>query len=66
MNLNLVLDAITQLPIGYKTIVQLYLIEDLPQNDIAEILKISPGTVRSQYFRAKKQIIKHVEKMKKS
>ena len=42
----------------------LYLIEDLPQNDIAEILKISPGTVRSQYFRAKKQIIKHVEKMK--
>ena len=64
MHLNHVLDAINQLPIGYKTIVQLYLIEDLPQNDIAEILKISPGTVRSQYFRAKKQIIKHVEKMK--
>jgi RNA polymerase sigma-70 factor (ECF subfamily) len=62
--LNHVLIAIQQLPPGYKTIVQLYLIEEIPQEEIGLMLGISHGTVRSQYFRARKQIIRLVQKMK--
>jgi RNA polymerase sigma-70 factor (ECF subfamily) len=63
MQLNQVLMAIEALPTGYKTIVQLYLIEDIPQQEIAKMLGISHSTVRSQYSRARNQIIRHVQKM---
>lgn len=62
--LNHVLIAIQQLPLGYRTIVQLYLIEEIPQEEIGRMLGVSHGTVRSQYFRARKQIIRLVQKMK--
>jgi RNA polymerase sigma-70 factor (ECF subfamily) len=64
IELNHVLTAIQQLPPGYRTIVQLYLIEDIPQEEIGQMLGIAHGTVRSQYFRARKQIIRLVQKMK--
>lgn len=64
LEINLVMDAIQQLPLGYKTIVQLYLIEDIQQEEIGQMLGIAHGTVRSQYFRARKQIISLVHKMK--
>jgi RNA polymerase sigma factor (sigma-70 family) len=63
MQLAQVLYAIEALPIGYKTIVQLYLIEDIPQQEIAKMLGISHNTVRSQYFRARKHMIRHIQKM---
>jgi RNA polymerase sigma-70 factor (ECF subfamily) len=63
MQLTQVLYAIEELPIGYKTIVQLYLIEDIPQQEIAKMLGISHNTVRSQYFRARKHIVRLVQKM---
>lgn len=63
LQLNQVLSAIEALPIGYKTIVQLYLIEEIPQQEIAKMLGISHSTVRSQYSRARNQIIRHVQKM---
>jgi RNA polymerase sigma-70 factor (ECF subfamily) len=55
------MDAINKLPVGYRTIVQLYLIEDMPQEEIATLLGIAHGTVRSQYSRAKKQILKFIQ-----
>ena len=64
LEINQVIQAIQQLPIGYKTIVQLYLIEDISQEEIGQMLGIAHGTVRSQYFRARKQIISLVQKMK--
>jgi RNA polymerase sigma factor (sigma-70 family) len=64
LEINQVMQAIEQLPIGYRTIVQLYLIEDIPQEEIGQMLGIAHGTVRSQYFRARKQIISLVQKMK--
>lgn len=49
--------CIDQLPQGYKTIVSLYLFEQIPQEEIANMLGISHNTVRTQYHRAKKKIL---------
>jgi RNA polymerase sigma factor (sigma-70 family) len=49
--------CIEQLPPGYKTIVSLYLFEQISQEEIATMLGISHNTVRTQYHRAKKKII---------
>jgi RNA polymerase sigma-70 factor (ECF subfamily) len=43
-----------QLPEGYKTILNLYAIEEYSHKEIAEILHIKEATSRSQYFKAKK------------
>ncbi len=49
--------SIEQLPPGYKTIINLYLFEQIPQEEIAAMLDISHNTVRTQYHRAKKRIL---------
>ena len=48
--------AIEALPEGYRTIVSLYLFEEIPQEEIAHMLGLSYSTVRTQYHRAKKKI----------
>jgi len=50
--------AIDQLPDGYRTIFQLYAIENIPQVEIAQLLGLPNNTVRIQYFRAKQKILK--------
>ncbi len=52
---------IETLPLQIRTIVNLYLFEDMSQEDIAKTLDIPHATVRSYYHRAKKKII---EKLK--
>lgn len=54
--------AINQLPMGYRTVVNLYAVEGIPQEEIAELLGISHSTVRSQYHRAKITILKTLKK----
>lgn len=49
--------AIKQLPMGYQTIINLYLIEGYDHVEIGEILGISTSTSKSQYHRAKKKLI---------
>ena len=49
--------AIHSLPDGYRTIVVLYLFDNISQEDIAAMLNISHSTVRTQYHRAKKKIL---------
>lgn len=49
--------SIDKLPQGYKTIVCLYLFENIPQEEIGAMLGISNNTVRTQYHRAKKKIL---------
>ena len=49
--------SIDNLPHGYKTIVCLYLFENIPQEEIGAMLGISHNTVRTQYHRAKKKIL---------
>lgn len=48
--------AIRSLPDGYRMVVNLYVIEGLSHEEIAELLGISHTTVRTQYHRAKKKI----------
>jgi RNA polymerase sigma factor (sigma-70 family) len=53
--------AIEQLPQGYKTIVNLYLFENIAQEEIGKMLGISHSTVRTQYHRAKKRVIQSLK-----
>jgi len=55
-DVEIVKDAIQQLPEGYRLILSLYLLEGYDHNEIAQIMEISPGTSRSQYTRAKAKL----------
>jgi RNA polymerase sigma factor (sigma-70 family) len=54
--------AIEALPEGFRTIVNLYVMEGVPQQEIAALLGISHATVRTQYHRAKKKILTLLQK----
>jgi len=54
--------AIEALPEGFRTIVNLYVMEGVPQQEIADLLGISHATVRTQYHRAKKKILTLLQK----
>ena len=45
-----------KLPDGYRTVFNLYTIDNLTHKEIGEHLNISEGTSKSQYFKAKKMI----------
>jgi len=49
-------NAIDHLPNGYRVIVSLYLLEGYDHEEIAQILKISSSTSRSQYNRGKNKL----------
>lgn len=48
--------AIMRLPEGYRVVFSLYYLEGYDHDEIAAILKISPGSSRSQLHRAKKKL----------
>lgn len=50
---KLLLQALRQIPIDLQTIVELYYWEQLPVGEIAAILEVPPGTVKSRLFRAR-------------
>jgi DNA-directed RNA polymerase specialized sigma24 family protein len=54
-------DLIRQLPLGYQTIFNLYAVEGYSHTEIAEMLGINEGTSRSQYARARAQLVQWVE-----
>ncbi len=49
--------AVSMLPAGYRTVFTLCAFEGYDYGEISEILNITETTVRSQYHRAKKQIL---------
>lgn len=49
--------AVCMLPDGYRTVFTLNAFEGYDYDEIAEILKVTPTTARTQYHRAKKQLI---------
>lgn len=59
--LQKVQETIPNLPDGYRIIFTLHLIEGYDHEEIAEILKITPSTSRSQLARAKKKLIEMLE-----
>lgn len=51
---------ISQLPPGYRMILNLYVFEQMSHKEIARLLGIAPGTSTSQYARAKKELAKRI------
>ena len=58
------LQVLQKLPDGYRTVFNLYTIDNLTHKEIAEHLGISEGTSKSQYFKAKKMIQEMLETVK--
>ncbi len=48
-----IFNLIIQLPVGYRTVFSLYVIEGLPHKEVAALLNISEGTSKSQLSKAK-------------
>lgn len=57
-------NAIDQLPVGCKTIFNLYVLEGYKHKEIADLLKISVGTSKSQLAHAKTLLKKHLAYLK--
>lgn len=55
------LNVLQKLPDGYRTVFNLYTIDNLTHKEIAEYLGISEGTSKSQFFKAKKMIQEMLE-----
>ncbi len=56
------LTVVMKLPKGFRTVFNLYAIEGYNHGEIGKMLGISEGTSKSQYARARAQIIKMLEK----
>jgi RNA polymerase sigma-70 factor (sigma-E family) len=55
-------DAVRQLPRGQRAAVVLRYYEDLPEAEIARLLRCSVGTVKSQLAKARSRLAQHLEK----
>jgi RNA polymerase sigma factor (sigma-70 family) len=53
---------IRQLPDGYRTVVNLYMVEGYSHKEIGEMLNISEEGSRSQLFRARVLLVKMLKK----
>ena len=49
--------AIMKLPDGYRTVLNLYLLEGYDHEEIAEILNVAESTTRTQFMRAKQKLL---------
>ena len=54
--------CIDQLPVGYRTILNLYAVEGYSHAEIAMKMGISENTSRSQYSRARAKLLEIVER----
>lgn len=55
---------IQQLPSGYRTVFNLFVIEEKSHKEIAELLQITPSTSASQFARAKSMLAKMIKEYK--
>ena len=61
INLDYLLKIIQELPDRYRLIFNLYVLDGYNHNEIAEMLKISDGTSKSNLFRAKLLLKEKIE-----
>lgn len=61
VDIELVLKVLSDLPNGYRTIINLYLIDGYNHTEIAEMLGIEPSTSKSQLMRGKKLLMKKLQ-----
>jgi RNA polymerase sigma factor (sigma-70 family) len=55
-----IIEEIRQLPLGFRTVLNLYAIEGYSHKEISKMLGISEGTSRSQYARARRAMMKRI------
>lgn len=48
--------GMTELPVGFRTVLSLYLLEGFDHKEIADLMGITESTSKSQYLRAKKKL----------
>ena len=53
-------ESLRKLPQNYRTVLHLFYYEDLPVNEIAQLLKRKPSTVRTQLTRARQLLEKEL------
>lgn len=56
LSMKELMEYIEELPIGYRTVFNLYFIEGFPHKQIAEMLDIGIGTSKSQLNKARKRL----------
>lgn len=56
------MECIQELAVGYRTVLNLYLVEQYSHKEIAEKLGIKEGTSRSQYAKARYQLMELIKK----
>ena len=61
LSANEIIRLLDQLPTGYRTVFNLYVLEGLKHKEIAELLEISINTSKSQLILAKKRLKELVE-----
>ncbi len=64
LEINAIKKAINSLSDGYRSVVNLYLIEGYDHKEIAQILGITENTSKTQYHRAKKKLRQLLEEYK--
>lgn len=64
IDINVINNAIKELPNGCRQIFYLYAVENYGHKEIASTLNISEGTSKSQYFRAKKLLKEELQRYK--
>jgi RNA polymerase sigma factor (sigma-70 family) len=58
LSMEEILSCMNELPDGYRTIVNLFIIEEFSHKEIADKLRIQESTSRSQYTRARQVLLK--------
>ncbi|MBA3682209.1 MAG: RNA polymerase sigma factor [Bacteroidetes bacterium] len=61
LSINEIMSCMNALPIGYRTIINLFLMEEFSHAEIAEKLNITESTSRSQYARARQALMKLIK-----
>ena len=62
LNVNEITEIINKLPEGYRLVFNLFTIDGFSHKEIAESLKITEGTSKSQLFKAKAMLVRMLEK----
>ena len=62
LDLNFLLEMIQQLPDRYRLVFNLYVLDNYSHKEIAELLKVSENTSKSNLSRARKILKEKIEK----
>lgn len=62
--MSVIMQMIERLPVGYRTVFNLFVFEQRSHKEIALLLGIKENSSASQYFRAKKMLTKMIEEYK--